>query len=127
VAHKMNYDSDRGVEDPFMAAPVGAPESEPGTSFAASRWTRGNHLFPTRIVVSPLHVSRVKPRLFGKTEESIAISQVASVEISTGIIWSDIRIESTGGTDPIASHGHRKRDAIRIRELIESYQASRAK
>ena len=123
----MNYDSDRGVEDPFMAAPVGAPESEPGTSFAASRWTRGNHLFPTRIVVSPLHVSRVKPRLFGKTEESIAISQVASVEISTGIIWSDIRIESTGGTDPIASHGHRKRDAIRIRELIESYQASRAK
>jgi hypothetical protein len=69
----------------------------------------------------------VKPRLFGKTEESIAISQVASVEISTGIIWSDIRIESTGGTDPIASHGHRKRDAIRIRELIESYQASRAK
>ena len=123
----MNYDSDRGVEDPFMAAPVEAPESEPGTSFAASRWTRGNHLFPTRIVVSPLHVSRVKPRLFGKTEESIAISQVASVEISTGIIWSDIRIESTGGTDPIASHGHRKRDAIRIRELIESYQASRAK
>ena len=127
MAHKMNYDSDRGVEDPFMAAPVEAPESEPGTSFAASRWTRGNHLFPTRIVVSPLHVSRVKPRLFGKTEESIAISQVASVEISTGIIWSDIRIESTGGTDPIASHGHRKRDAIRIRELIESYQASRAK
>ena len=127
MAHKMNYDSDRGVEDPFMAAPVGAPESEPGTSFAASRWTRGNHLFPTWIVVSPLHVSRVKPRLFGKTEESIAISQVASVEISTGIIWSDIRIESTGGTDPIASHGHRKRDAIRIRELIESYQASRAK
>ncbi len=93
-----------------------------GESFAASRWTRGNLFFPTRIVVSPLHVSRVKPRLFGNTEESIAISQVASVEISTGIIWSQIRIDSTGGADPITSHGHRKRDAIRIRELIETYQ-----
>ncbi len=93
-----------------------------GESFAASRWTRGNLFFPTRIVVSPLHVSRVKPRLFGNTEESIAISQVASVGISTGIIWSQIRIDSTGGADPITSHGHRKRDAIRIRELIENYQ-----
>jgi hypothetical protein len=94
-------------------------------TFSASRWTRGNLFFPTRIVVSPLHVSRVKSRLFGNTEESIAISQVASVEISTGIIWSEITIGSTGGADPITSHGHRKRDAIRIRELIENYQASR--
>ena len=105
-----------------MASESAAPTT--GESFAASRWTRGNLFFPTRIVVSPLHVSRVKPRLFGNTEESIAISQVASVGISTGIICSQIRIDSTGGADPITSHGHRKRDAIRIRELIESYQAA---
>jgi hypothetical protein len=96
-----------------------------GETFAACRWTRGNVFFPTRIVVTPLHVSRVKRHLFGSTEESIAILQVASVEISTGIIWSEITIESTGGADPIASHGHRKRDAIRIRELIETYQTGR--
>ena len=96
-----------------------------GETFSASRWTRGNVFFPTRIVVTPLHVSRVKRHLFGRTEESIAISQVASVEISTGIIWSEITIESTGGADPITSHGHRKPDAIRIRELIETYQANR--
>jgi hypothetical protein len=96
-----------------------------GETFTASRWTRGNVFFPTRIVVTPLHVGRVKRHLFGRTEESIAISQVASVEISTGIIWSEITIESTGGADPITSHGHRKRDAIRIRELIETYQANR--
>lgn len=95
----------------------------PGESFSASRWTRGNLFFPTCIVVSPLHVSRVKRRLFGSTEESIAILQVASVEISNGLIWSEIRIESTGGADPITSHGHRKSDALRIRELIETYQA----
>ena len=76
-------------------------------------------------MVSPLHVSRVKPRLFGQTEESIAISQVASVQIQTGIIWSQISIDSTGGTDPITSHGHRKADALRIRELIETYQVKK--
>lgn len=96
----------------------------PGTTFSASRWTKGNHIFPTRIVVTPLHVSRVKSRLFGSTEESIAISQVASVEIKTGVIWSEIRIDSTGGAEPITSHGHSKGDAVRIRELIESYQAA---
>ena len=101
------------------------PPASAGETFTASRWTRGNLFFPTRIVVSPLHVSRVKPRLFGNTEESIAISQVASVLITTGVIWSQIRIDSTGGADPITSHGHRKRDAIRIRELIESHQAGR--
>jgi hypothetical protein len=96
-----------------------------GESFTASRWTRGNLFFPTRIVVSPLHVSRIRRRLFGNTEESIAISQVASVEISTGIVWAEIRIESSGGADPITSHGHRKHDAVRIRELIENFQAGR--
>jgi hypothetical protein len=94
-------------------------------TFTASRWTRGNFWFPTRIVVSPLRVSRVKRRLFGSNEESIAISQVASVKISTGVVWSDILIESTGGNDPITSHGHRKADALRIRDLVESFQAVR--
>ena len=93
-------------------------------TFIASRWTKGNLWFPTRIVVNPLRVSRVKRRLFGSSEESISISQVASVKISTGVFWSDIVIESSGGTDPITSHGHRKGDALRIRDLVESFQAS---
>jgi hypothetical protein len=46
------------------------------------------------------------------------------VEIKTGMIWSEIRIDSTGGAEPITSHGHSKGDAIRIRELIESYQGA---
>jgi len=94
-------------------------------TFTASRWTKGNLFFPTRIVVNSQHVSRIKPRLFGSNEESIGIAQVASVHISTGMIWSDIIIESAGGTDPITSHGHRKADAQRIRQLIEGYQAAR--
>src|SRR5512140_3440415 len=108
-----------------MATQPASAASATSTTFFASRWTRGNHIFRTRIVVTPLHVSRVKSRLFGNTEESIAVSQVASVEIKTGVIWSEIRIDSTGGAEPITSHGHSKGDAIRIRELIETYQARR--
>jgi len=107
---------------PNPPAPGAAP---PDQTFSASRLTAGNLWFPSRIVVSPLRVSRVKRRLFSRSEESISISQVASVKIATGILWSDILIESTGGTDPIASHGHRKADAVRIRDLIEGFQAAR--
>jgi len=100
------------------------PDTAQSETFTASRWTSGNLFFPTRLVVSPLRVSRIKPRLFGSNEESISISQVASVHISTGMIWSNIVIESSAGTDPLTSHGHRKADAQRIRDLIEQYQAA---
>jgi hypothetical protein len=103
--------------------PVNPMDSSPAETFSASRWTQGNFFFPTRLVVSPQRVIRTKSRLFGSNEESIPISKVASVHISTGVFWSEIVIESTGGSDPITSHGHRKGDAERIRDLIESYQA----
>ncbi len=90
--------------------------------FTASRLTAGNFFFPVRIEVSPERVSRIKPSLFGSSEESIAVSKVASVSIQTGMMWSDIRIDSTGGTNPILSHGHTKADAQSIRDLIERFQ-----
>jgi hypothetical protein len=98
-------------------------DSSPSETFSASRWTQGNFFFPTKIVVSPQRVIRTKSRLFGSNEESIPVSKVASVHIKTGVVWSEIVIESSGGSDPITSHGHRKADAQRIRDLIESYQA----
>ena len=98
-------------------------DSSPAQTFTASRWTQGNFFFPTRLIISPQRVTRVKSRLFGSNEESIGMTKIASVHISTGVFWSEIVIESTGGTDPITSHGHRKTDAQRIRDLIESYQA----
>jgi len=97
-------------------------DSSPAETFTASRWTKGNFFFPTKLIVSPQRVARVKSRLFGSNEESIPMSKVASVHINTGVFWSEIIVESTGGTDPITSHGHRKRDARRIRDLIEAYQ-----
>src|SRR5260370_30824530 len=96
----------------------------PDEVFQASRFTRRNFLFPTVIEVTDKAVVRHKRSWFSKDEISISISKVASVHIKTGIIWSDILIESSGGSDPLASHGHRKADARRIRELVEAAQGS---
>jgi hypothetical protein len=90
--------------------------------FQASRWTSGNHLFPTIIEVTDRAVLRRKRSWFSSDEISISIQKVASVHIKTGLIWSTIIIESSGGTDPLTSHGHRKDDARRIKELLEGYQ-----
>jgi hypothetical protein len=95
--------------------------------FQASRWTRGNMLFPTYIEVTDKSVSRRKRSWFRLDEMSMSLSKVASVHIKTGLVWSEILIESSGGSDPIASHGHSKDDARRIKELIENAQAELAK
>lgn len=102
--------------------PTAPVPSSPTRLFKASRFTHGNFFFPTRIEVGPERVLRIKPRLFGRSEESIPISKVASVQIATGVFWSNIRIDSSGGSNPILSHGHKKRDAIDIRDMIEHYQ-----
>ena len=65
---------------------------------------------------------RRKRSWFSSDEISISIQKVASVHIKTGFIWSTILIESSGGSDPMTSHGHRKADAKRIKELLEGYQ-----
>ena len=91
-------------------------------SFQASRLTQGNRLFPTVIEVSDKAVTRRKRSWFSRDEISVSMAKIASVHIRTGAIWSDILIESSGGSDPLASHGHSKRDARRIKELIEQHQ-----
>ena len=94
----------------------------PVERFAASRWTRGNLLFPTVIEVNDTAVVRTKRSWLAKNEMSMHLQRVASVHVETGLFWADILIESTGGTDPITSHGHRKADAQRIKNLIEAAQ-----
>jgi hypothetical protein len=92
-------------------------------TFQASRWTKGNHLFTTVIEVTDTAVIRRKRSWFTVNEISIHLSKVASVRIETGLLWSDLTVESTGGSDPLASHGHTKADARRIKELIEAAQS----
>jgi hypothetical protein len=96
----------------------------PGDVFRASRLSRGNHLFPAQVGITPTSVVQYTPRWFGKQELTIHMAHVASVNINTGLLWSDVFIETSGGSDPIACHGHRKRDAVRIKQLIEGYQTA---
>jgi hypothetical protein len=92
-------------------------------TFHASRWTKDNHLFPTVIEVTDTAVVRRKRSWFSVNEISIHLSKIASVRIDTGLAWSDLLVESTGGSDPLTSHGHTKADARRIKELIEAAQS----
>ena len=96
----------------------------PGDVFRASRISSGNHLFPTQVLITPTAVVQYTPRWFGKREETIHMAHIASVKIETGMILSDVFIETSGGTDPIACHGHRKGDAGRMKDLIERYQTN---
>ena len=94
--------------------------------FRASRWTSGNHLFPTRIEITDDAVVRHKRRWFTLHETTMHLSRVASVSVETGVIWADMRIESSGGGEDIVSHGHSKQDARRVRELIQAWQSRNA-
>lgn len=93
-----------------------------GQVFFASRWARDNLIFPTQVAVQPTQVIRHKEKVIGAEEETISITQIASVKIVTRLLWSDIVIESTGGADPIICHGHLNADATTIKALIQQYQ-----
>jgi hypothetical protein len=93
-----------------------------GDVFRASRLSAGNRLFPTQVAITPTSVIQYKPRWIGKQEQTIHMAHVASVNIDTGILLSNLLIETSGGSDPIACHGHHKGDAVRMKELIERYQ-----
>lgn len=97
---------------PFMAGDV----------FRASRISRGNRLFPTQVAISPTSVVQHKPRWIGKEEETIHMAHIASVKINTGMLLSNVLIETSGGAAPIVCHGHSKGDAVQMKNLIERYQ-----
>lgn len=91
--------------------------------FRASRLSRGNFWFPTQVSITPSAVVHFTPEVFGGREHSMHISHVASVLIDRNLFFSDVLIESTGGTSPVRCHGHRKRDAVEMKRLIEHYQS----
>jgi hypothetical protein len=95
-----------------------------GDVFRASRLSAGNRLFPTQVLITPQSVVRYTPQWIGRLEHSIHMAHVASVSIDTNLLFSDVYIETTGGTTPIHCKGHSKGDALEIKRLIEQYQTS---
>src|SRR5262245_65124974 len=90
--------------------------------FRASRWSRGNRLFPTQVAITPTNVVHYTPEWIGRREQSIHLAHVASVEIDTNLFFSNVVIETSGGSEPVRCHGHRKRDAIEMKKLINEFQ-----
>jgi hypothetical protein len=96
----------------------------PGEVFRASRLSAGNRAFPTQVLITPTSVVHYTPRLVGHTEQSIHMAHVASVRIETGLAFSDVLIETTGGEAAIRCRGHYKGDAIRMKHQIERHQSA---
>jgi hypothetical protein len=91
--------------------------------FRASRLSAGNRIFPSQVAVTDSSVTHYTPQWIGKLEKSIHISHISSIKIDTNILFSDVFIETTGGHNPIVCHGHSKRDAIEMKDLIEEIQS----
>ena len=95
-----------------------------GDVFRASRLSRGNRLMPTQVLITPTTVVHYTPELFGRREQSIHLAHVSSVGIDTNLLFSDVIIETSGGTAAVRCHGHRKKDAVRMKALIEQHQSA---
>ena len=95
-----------------------------GEVFRASRLSGGNRVFPTQVAITPQSVVHYTPQWIGKHEHSIHMAHVSSVSIDTGLLFSDVIIETSGGSGSIRCAGHRKGDAVRMKQLIEEHQTS---
>jgi hypothetical protein len=92
--------------------------------FRASRWSRGNHLFPTQVAVSPTEVVQFVPGWLGRREHTVHMAHIASVDIATNLFFSNVVIETSGGSDPVRCYGHRKGDALEMKRLINEFQSA---
>jgi hypothetical protein len=90
--------------------------------FRASRWSRGNHLFPTQVAITPTSVVHYTPEWVGRREQTIHMAHVSSVEIDTNLFFANVVIETSGGSEPVRCYGHRKRDAVEMKRLINEHQ-----
>jgi hypothetical protein len=90
--------------------------------FRASRLSKGNHLFPAQVVITPSSLTLYRPQWIGKFEESIHMAHIASIKIDTHVVFADVSIETSGGQDPVVSYGHTKGDAVEMKNVIEKFQ-----
>ncbi len=90
--------------------------------YASSRLTSGNLLFPDQVIVADDGIHFIKNRFFGSDEEIISYGKIASVKLNSGILFADITIETTGGSQPIFINGLPKNDAQEIKDAIRAHQ-----
>jgi hypothetical protein len=73
-------------------------------TFHITQW-----IFPTRMTADLNGVSMHQVSFWltpwSRTDEHLPMSHVAEVELDRGLIWDAIRIESSGGIDPLRISG----------------------
>jgi hypothetical protein len=81
-------------------------------------------IFPERMIADPLGISNVKVKFWLtpwiRTDEHLPMSHLAEVEHDRGFFWDGMRIESSGGVDPLKIDGVPKWQARRFVEFVRA-------
>jgi len=93
--------------------------------YQSNRLTSGNALFPDEVIVADDGIHFIKRRMLGSDEEIISYGKIASVKVNSGVMFADLTIETTGGSQPIFINGLAKSDAQEIKEAIRNYQTQK--
>ena len=93
-----------------------------GKTYTSSRFTNGNAFFPDKVSIEDDGIHFLKRKLIGSNEEIINYTQIASVKIKTGLLFADIWIETSGGSQPVFINGLLKGDAQEIKDAIRQRQ-----
>jgi hypothetical protein len=96
------------------------------SEYRASRFTSGNRIFPASITVDGNQIRYRKSRWFGSTEETINCQHVSSCRVAHGMIFSNMTLETSGGSQPIQIHGLSRRAAEAIEDAVRKAQGAAA-
>ena len=118
---KILYDSPLPQSWSNNQAPTVRILPEPVT-FISSRWTAGNLCFPDMLTLDNDAIIYKKSAIVGSKEEHINYKSVASVKLTNGMIFADLIIETSGGSQSIVIQGLSKQDAQSASELIRKVQ-----
>jgi hypothetical protein len=81
-------------------------------------------IFPQRMIADPLGISNVKVAFWLmpwiRTDEHLPMSHLAEVEHDRGFFWDSMRIESSGGIDPLKIGGVPKGQARRFVDFVRA-------
>jgi hypothetical protein len=94
-----------------------APQPESWT-FRASRATKGNFWFPTKLILDTNGVTYSKGKVFGQKLVTISYDKIGTVALETSLFYAKLVIEADTDHD-ISVSGLRKRDAKQIRKIVE--------
>lgn len=92
-------------------------------TYVASRLS-GAWFFRPSVTVLATGIRYSKSAFIGGSEELIHYSHIASVRIKSGLFFSTLALETSGGSAPVVISGLKNSDAREIRSAIEAAQGA---